>query len=128
MIMYYKTWFSFTSLRFTVSEINFWIGWPRDACLYLNPGTSVKLGQAFALLDAILSSDDLILIDSLVLHVSLITFFHLVYDLVKFQGNLHVTVSALEAAAVVWMSELPSKLNPIILPLMASVKREQVGF
>ncbi|CAL9077601.1 TATA-binding protein-associated factor BTAF1 isoform X2 [Musa acuminata AAA Group] len=41
------------------------------------------------------------------------------------QNNLHVTVTALVAAAVVWMSELPSKLNPIILPLMAAVKREQ---
>lgn len=41
------------------------------------------------------------------------------------QSNLHVTVSALVAAAVVWMSELPARLNPIILPLMASVKREQ---
>lgn len=41
------------------------------------------------------------------------------------QGNLHITVSALLAAAVVWMSELPAKLNPIILPLMASIKREQ---
>ncbi|KAL2517391.1 TATA-binding protein-associated factor BTAF1 [Abeliophyllum distichum] len=41
------------------------------------------------------------------------------------QNNLHLTVSALMAAAIVWMSELPSKLNPIILPLMASVKREQ---
>ncbi|KAM7511450.1 hypothetical protein LguiB_010325 [Lonicera macranthoides] len=41
------------------------------------------------------------------------------------QSNLHVTVSALAAAAVVEMSELPVKLNPIILPLMASVKREQ---
>ncbi|XP_058072193.1 TATA-binding protein-associated factor BTAF1 [Magnolia sinica] len=41
------------------------------------------------------------------------------------QGNLHVTVSALLAAAVVWMSELPARLNPIILPLMAAVKREQ---
>ncbi|CAK9182005.1 unnamed protein product [Ilex paraguariensis] len=41
------------------------------------------------------------------------------------QSNLHVAVSALLAAAVVWMSELPAKLNPIILPLMASVKREQ---
>ncbi|RVW77249.1 TATA-binding protein-associated factor BTAF1 [Vitis vinifera] len=38
------------------------------------------------------------------------------------QSNLHVSVSALVAAAVVWMSELPAKLNPIILPLMASVK------
>lgn len=42
------------------------------------------------------------------------------------QGNLHVTVCALVAAAVVHMSDLPAKLNPIILPLMASVKREQV--
>ncbi|KAL8195695.1 hypothetical protein R6Q57_025448 [Mikania cordata] len=41
------------------------------------------------------------------------------------QSNLHVTVSALVAAAVVWISELPAKLNPIILPLMASIKREQ---
>ncbi|KAK6923628.1 Helicase, C-terminal [Dillenia turbinata] len=41
------------------------------------------------------------------------------------QGNLHVAVTALIAAAVVWMSELPSRLNPIILPLMASIKREQ---
>ncbi|XP_030934316.1 TATA-binding protein-associated factor BTAF1 isoform X2 [Quercus lobata] len=41
------------------------------------------------------------------------------------QSNLHVTVSALVAAAVVWMSELPARLNPIILPLMASIKREQ---
>uniref|UniRef100_A0A1D1XEI5 TATA-binding protein-associated factor 172 n=1 Tax=Anthurium amnicola TaxID=1678845 RepID=A0A1D1XEI5_9ARAE len=40
------------------------------------------------------------------------------------QNNLHVTVSALIAAAVVWTSELPPKLNPIILPLMAAVKRE----
>lgn len=44
------------------------------------------------------------------------------------QGNLHITISALLAGAVVWMSELPSRLNPIILPLMASVKREQVIF
>ncbi|PKA51093.1 putative chromatin-remodeling complex ATPase chain [Apostasia shenzhenica] len=41
------------------------------------------------------------------------------------QNNLHITVSAMIAAAVVWMSDLPAKLNPIILPLMASVKREQ---
>ncbi|KAA8528192.1 hypothetical protein F0562_035557 [Nyssa sinensis] len=41
------------------------------------------------------------------------------------QNNLHVTVSALVAASVVWMSDLPAKLNPIILPLMASIKREQ---
>ncbi|KAF9615352.1 hypothetical protein IFM89_023003 [Coptis chinensis] len=41
------------------------------------------------------------------------------------QNNLHITVSSLVAAAVVWISELPVKLNPIILPLMASIKREQ---
>ncbi|KAJ8627928.1 hypothetical protein MRB53_021235 [Persea americana] len=41
------------------------------------------------------------------------------------QGNLHVTVTALIASAVVWMSELPARLNPIILPLMAAVRREQ---
>ncbi|XP_027098373.1 TATA-binding protein-associated factor BTAF1 isoform X1 [Coffea arabica] len=41
------------------------------------------------------------------------------------QGNLHITVSALLAGAVVWMSELPARLNPVILPLMASIKREQ---
>ena len=43
------------------------------------------------------------------------------------QNNLHVSVSALVAAAVVWMSEPPARLNPIILPLMASIKREQVS-
>ena len=42
------------------------------------------------------------------------------------QNNLHVTVSSLVASAVVWMSGLPSKLNPVILPLMAAIKREQV--
>nr|XP_043627435.1 TATA-binding protein-associated factor BTAF1 [Erigeron canadensis] len=41
------------------------------------------------------------------------------------QSNLHVTVTSLVAAAVVWMSELPAKLTPIILPLMASIRREQ---
>ncbi|KAL6194990.1 hypothetical protein ACLB2K_030612 [Fragaria x ananassa] len=41
------------------------------------------------------------------------------------QSNLHVAVSSLAAASVVWMSELPTRLNPIILPLMASIKREQ---
>ncbi|CAF2047455.1 TATA-binding protein-associated factor BTAF1 [Brassica napus] len=41
------------------------------------------------------------------------------------QNNLHITVTSLIAAAVVWMSEFPSRLNPIILPLMASIKREQ---
>lgn len=43
------------------------------------------------------------------------------------QNNLHVTVSSLVASAVVWMSGLPSKLNPVILPLMAAIKREQVN-
>ncbi|AEE79207.1 ROOT GROWTH DEFECTIVE 3 [Arabidopsis thaliana] len=41
------------------------------------------------------------------------------------QSNLHITVTSLVAAAVVWMSEFPARLNPIILPLMASIKREQ---
>ncbi|KAF8091152.1 hypothetical protein N665_0452s0021 [Sinapis alba] len=41
------------------------------------------------------------------------------------QNNLHITVTSLIAAAVVWMSEFPARLNPIILPLMASIKREQ---
>ncbi|KAF6176669.1 hypothetical protein GIB67_034531 [Kingdonia uniflora] len=41
------------------------------------------------------------------------------------QSNLHVTVSSLIAASVVWMSKLPGRLNPVILPLMASIKREQ---
>ncbi|KNA20109.1 hypothetical protein SOVF_055380 [Spinacia oleracea] len=41
------------------------------------------------------------------------------------QSNLHVTVSSLMAAAIVWISNLPKRLNPIILPLMASLKREQ---
>ncbi|GFP81580.1 tata-binding protein-associated factor btaf1 [Phtheirospermum japonicum] len=41
------------------------------------------------------------------------------------QNNLHLTVTALLAAAVVWMSEFPAKLNPIILPIMASIKKEQ---
>lgn len=41
------------------------------------------------------------------------------------QSNLHVTVSSLVADAVIWMSELPAKLNPIILPIMASIKKEQ---
>jgi TATA-binding protein-associated factor len=43
------------------------------------------------------------------------------------QNNLHVTVSSLVASAVVWMPGLPSKLNPVILPLMAAIKREQVN-
>ncbi|XP_061359384.1 TATA-binding protein-associated factor BTAF1 isoform X2 [Gastrolobium bilobum] len=41
------------------------------------------------------------------------------------QSNLHITVSSSVAAAVVWMSEFPTRLTPIILPLMASIKREQ---
>lgn len=45
-----------------------------------------------------------------------------------FQNNLHLTVSALLAAAAVWISDLPAKLNPIILPVMASIKREQVNY
>lgn len=44
------------------------------------------------------------------------------------QTNLHVTVLSLAAAAVIWISELPPRLNPIILPLMAAVKREKVTF
>lgn len=41
------------------------------------------------------------------------------------QGNLHMSVLASLAGAVVWMGELPVKLNPIIQPLMAAIKREQ---
>ncbi|KAK7312063.1 hypothetical protein VNO77_35609 [Canavalia gladiata] len=41
------------------------------------------------------------------------------------QSNLHVTVTSTVAAAVVWMSEFPTRLTPIILPLMASIRREQ---
>lgn len=41
------------------------------------------------------------------------------------QSNLHVSVLASVAGAVVWMGELPVKLNPVIQPLMAAVKREQ---
>ncbi|KAH6804482.1 Ubiquitin carboxyl-terminal hydrolase family protein [Perilla frutescens var. frutescens] len=44
---------------------------------------------------------------------------------VQRQSDLHITVSALLADAVVWMSELPAKLNPIILPIMSSIKSEQ---
>ena len=47
--------------------------------------------------------------------------------LIFMQNNLHITVTSLIAAAVVWMSEFPTRLNPIILPLMASIKREQVA-
>jgi TATA-binding protein-associated factor len=42
------------------------------------------------------------------------------------QGNLHMSVLASLAGAVVWMAELPIKLNPVIQPLMAAIKREQV--
>ena len=42
------------------------------------------------------------------------------------QGNLHMSVLASLAGAVVWMGELPVKLNPVIQPLMAAIKREQV--
>lgn len=41
------------------------------------------------------------------------------------QNNLHVSVLASMAGAVVWMGELPAKLNPVIQPLMAAIKREQ---
>lgn len=41
------------------------------------------------------------------------------------QVNLHVSVLAPVAAAVVRMGELPVKLNPIIQPLMGAIKREQ---
>eukprot|EP00250_Pteridium_aquilinum_P022032 c25285_g1_i2 orf=410-6568(-) len=41
------------------------------------------------------------------------------------QSNLHVSVLASVAGAVVRMGELPVKLNPIIQPLMSAVKREQ---
>lgn len=49
------------------------------------------------------------------------------HKLCLMQNNLHVTVCSLVASAVVWMSGLPSKLNPVILPLMAAIKREQVN-
>lgn len=42
------------------------------------------------------------------------------------QNNMHISVLASLAGAVVWMGVLPSKLNPVIQPLMAAVKREQV--
>ncbi|MCL7026697.1 hypothetical protein MKW94_014094 [Papaver nudicaule] len=41
------------------------------------------------------------------------------------QNNLHVTVLSLVAAAAVWISDLPDRLTPIILPLMASIRKEQ---
>lgn len=41
------------------------------------------------------------------------------------QCNLHVSISALMSGAVVWMVELPVRLNPVIQPLMAALKREQ---
>ena len=37
-----------------------------------------------------------------------------------------MSVLASLAGAVVWMGELPVKLNPVIQPLMAAIKREQV--
>lgn len=37
-----------------------------------------------------------------------------------------MSVLASLASAVVWMGELPVKLNPVIQPLMAAIKREQV--
>ncbi|KAG6551134.1 hypothetical protein Mapa_007369 [Marchantia paleacea] len=45
--------------------------------------------------------------------------------LTSLQINLHISVLASLAGAVVWMGELTSKLNPIIQPLMQAVKREQ---
>ncbi|CAM6099985.1 unnamed protein product [Calypogeia fissa] len=45
--------------------------------------------------------------------------------LICVQSNLHVSVMASLAGAVVWMGELPTKLNPIIHPVLAAVKREQ---
>lgn len=41
------------------------------------------------------------------------------------QSNMHVAVLAAAAGAVVWMRQLPTKLNPIIQPLMAAIKREK---
>ncbi|KAH7295287.1 hypothetical protein KP509_27G041200 [Ceratopteris richardii] len=41
------------------------------------------------------------------------------------QSNLHASVLATVAGAVVRMGELPVKLNPIIQPLMGAIKREQ---
>lgn len=58
----------------------------------------------------------------------MVSFIYCFILLLNLQSNLHVTVSSLVAAAVIWMSELPAKLNPIILPVMASIKREQVAF
>lgn len=37
-----------------------------------------------------------------------------------------MSVLASLAGAVVWIGELPVKLNPIIQPLMTAIKREQV--
>ncbi|KAK7256333.1 hypothetical protein RIF29_29775 [Crotalaria pallida] len=45
-------------------------------------------------------------------------------DIKKSISNLHITVSSVVAATVVSMSEFPTLLTPIILPLMASIKRE----
>ncbi|KAH9321118.1 hypothetical protein KI387_015757, partial [Taxus chinensis] len=43
----------------------------------------------------------------------------------RVQCNLHISVTALMAGAVVWMVELPARLNPVIQPLMSALKREQ---
>nr|GEW94819.1 RNA-directed DNA polymerase, eukaryota, reverse transcriptase zinc-binding domain protein [Tanacetum cinerariifolium] len=40
-------------------------------------------------------------------------------------GGLHVNVTALGVATAVWMYEVLTKLNPVILNFMASVKRER---
>jgi hypothetical protein len=39
--------------------------------------------------------------------------------------NVHI--SLVSGFAVVWMIVQPSKLNPVILPLMAAIKREHVN-
>jgi hypothetical protein len=59
--------------------------------------------------------------------ISRLNHFYPISGLMFMQSNLHITVTSLVAAAVVWMSEFPARLNPIILPLMASIKREQVA-
>eukprot|EP00897_Mesotaenium_endlicherianum_P006570 jgi/Mesen1/5941/ME000301S05068 len=40
------------------------------------------------------------------------------------EANMHTTVLAALAGAVTWMGDLPGKLNPLIQPLMTSIKRE----
>lgn len=53
-------------------------------------------------------------------------YFSALFLIMLLQGNLHMSVLASLASAVVWMGELPVKLNPVIQPLMAAIKREQV--